>query len=824
MAKKEEEKGAVKAPHQNIILQSISSEMRESYLDYAMSVITMRALPDVRDGLKPVHRRILHTMNQMNLTASSKFRKSAAVVGDVMGKYHPHGDVALYDAMAKMAQNFTYRYPLVIGQGNFGSIDGDAPAAMRYTEAKMSKLSSELLRDLEKETVEWRPNYDSTRKEPVVLPAAVPNILLNGTLGIAVGMATNIPPHNLGEVCSATIELIDNKDAVTEDLLKHIKGPDFPIGGVAYNHKDIHHAYSSGKGGVLVRGEAEIVEDKKGNFSIVISSIPYRVNKADLLVKIADLVRDKKLDGIKDLRDESTKDIRVVVDLKAGAQPQNVLNYIYKHTQLEDTFHFNMVMLVEGVPQTLSLKRVLEEFISHRQIVVRKRTEFDLKKAEAREHILLGLKKALDHIDKIIKTIKSSYDAPTAHKALIKTFKFSDKQSTAILEMKLQKLAGLERKKIENELKETQELIGKLKELLGSPKKILTVIKNELKEIAEKYGDERRTKIMKGGVKSISVEDLIPDDESILVLTSGGYIKRTNPSEYKKQKRGGVGVIDLNTKEEDFVTTFLTASTHSDMLFFSDRGKVYQIKMYDIPEGKRATKGKSIMNFLSLPQGENITSVLALPKDAKDNMDLSLVMVTKQGTAKKVSAKNFYDVRRSGLIAITLGKDDALISASLLDKGDEVVVATSAGQAIRFKGSDIREMGRSAAGVRAIKLSNGDFVIGAGTVKKGDNQVDILVLSEAGYGKRTKVKEYKVQKRGGSGIKTAKVTAKTGKLMAARVVGSLEIEESELVAMSKKGQVIRLDLKEVPSLGRQTQGVRIMKLRAGDSIAALVCL
>lgn len=827
MAKKEDknqEGGAVKVPHQNVITQSISSEMREAYLDYAMSVITSRALPDVRDGLKPVHRRILYTMHQMNLTSTAKFRKSAAVVGDVMGKYHPHGDTALYDAMAKMAQDFSYRYPLVIGQGNFGSIDGDAPAAMRYTEAKMAKLSAELLRDLEKETVQWRSNYDSTKKEPVVLPAAVPNILLNGTLGIAVGMATNIPPHNLTEVCNATIELIDNKDAVTEDLMKHIKGPDFPIGGVAYNHKDIHHAYSSGKGGVLVRGEAEIVEDKKGNPSIVISSVPYRVNKADLLVKIADLVRDKKLDGIKDLRDESTKDIRVVVDLKSGAQPQNVLNYIYKHTQLEDTFHFNMVMLIDGVPQTLSLKRVLEEFISHRQIVVRKRTEFDLKKAEAREHILLGLKKALDHIDKIIKTIKASKDAPTAHKELMKVFKFSDKQATAILEMKLQKLAGLERKKIENELKETQELIKKLKELLGSPKKILTVIKNELKEIAEKYGDERRTKIIKGGVKSISVEDLIPDDESILVLTSGGYIKRTNPSEYKKQKRGGVGVVDLNTKEEDFVTTFLTASTHSDMLFFSDRGKVYQIKMYDIPEGKRATKGKSIMNFLSLPQGENITSVLALPKDAKAQEDLSLVMVTKQGTAKKVSAKNFYDVRRSGLIAITLGKDDALISASLLEKGDEVVVATSAGQAIRFKGSDIREMGRTASGVRAIKLSKEDSVIGAGVVKKDDSGVDILVLSEAGYGKRTKIKEYKVQKRGGSGIKTAKVTAKTGKLMAARVVDSGEVEESELVAMSKKGQVIRLDLKEVPSLGRQTQGVRIMKLRAGDSIAALVCL
>lgn len=812
-----------KTPHQNVISQSISSEMRESYLDYAMSVITMRALPDVRDGLKPVHRRILHTMNQMNLTASAKFRKSAAVVGDVMGKYHPHGDVALYDAMAKMAQDFSYRYPLVIGQGNFGSIDGDPPAAMRYTEAKMSKLSAEFLRDLEKDTVEWRPNYDGTRKEPIVLPSAVPGILLNGTLGIAVGMATNIAPHNLKEVCSAVIELIDNKDIVTEDLMKYIKGPDFPTGGIIYNHKDIHHAYSNGKGGVLVRGEAEIVEDKKSNFNIIITSIPYRVNKSDLIIKIADLVRDKKLEGVRDLRDESTKDIRVVIELKQGAQPQSVLNYIYKHTQLEEMFHFNMVVLVDGVPKTLSLKKILEEFVSHRQIVVRRRTEFDLKKAQDREHILIGLKEALDHIDKIIKTIKASKDAPTAHSSLMKEFKFSDKQATAILEMRLQKLAGLERKKIEDELKAVQELIKKLKELLASPKKILTVIKDELKEIIEKYGDERRTKVVKGGVKSISQEDLIPDEESILVLTSGGYIKRTNPEEYKKQRRGGVGVIDLNTKEEDFVNTFLTASMHSDLLFFSDRGKVYQIKMYDIPEGRRATKGKSIMNFLSISQEEKITSVLALPKDAKKE-NLSIIMVTKDGTAKRVIAENFYDVRRSGLIAITLDKDDKLISVSLLESKDEVVVATTKGQSIRFKGSDIREMGRNAMGVRAIKLKKEDRVINAGIVKAGDSNAEILTLSEKGYGKRTKIKEYKVQKRGGSGIKTAKVTTKTGSLIATKIIASADIEDGELVAMSKKGQVIRLDLKEVPSLGRQTQGVRIMKLREGDGIAALVCL
>src|SRR3989338_1389994 len=701
MAKEEDrnqKNNAEKIPHQNVIQQDISSEMKESYLDYAMSVITSRALPDVRDGIKPVHRRILFTMHQMGLAASAKFRKSAAVIGDVMGKYHPHGDTALYDAMAKMAQNFSYRYPLVIGQGNFGSIDGDRPAAMRYTEAKMAKISEELLRDLEKGTVKWRPNYDNTKKEPIVLPSAAPNILLNGTLGIAVGMATNIAPHNLTEVCNATIELIDNKDAVTEDLMKHIKGPDFPTGGIIFNHKDIHHAYSGGKGGVLTRGEAEIVEDKKENFSIIITSIPYRVNKSDLLIKIADLVKDKKLEGIKDLRDESTKDIRVVVELKSGVHPQNVLNYIYKHTQLEETFHFNMVALVDGIPQTLSLKKILEEFISHRQIIVRRRTEFDLRKAQDREHILIGLKKALDQIDKIIKTIKASKDAPSARGALMKEFKFSDKQAEAILEMKLQKLAGLERKKIEDELKATQELIKNLKELLASPKKILTTIKNELKAIIEKYGDERRTKIMKSEAKLISEEDLVPDEESVLILTSGGYIKRTNPNEYKKQKRGGVGVIDLNTKEEDFVTTFLTANTHSDILFFSDRGKAYQMKMYNIQEGRRATRGKSIMNFLSLQQGENITSVLQFPKELKKD-ELSLMMVTKNGIAKRVSAESFYEVRKSGLLAITLSKNDKLISASFLEKDYQVSVATTKGKAIRFKSSDIRKMGRAAAGV-----------------------------------------------------------------------------------------------------------------------------
>ncbi len=817
MAKKDKEKSEKIV---GIVPQSISSEMKEAYLDYAMSVITSRALPDVRDGLKPVHRRILFTMQQMGLSATARFRKSAAVVGDVLGKYHPHGDTAVYDALAKMAQSFTYRYPLVIGQGNFGSIDGDPPAAMRYTEAKMSRLSGELLRDLEKDTVDFRANYDATRKEPVVFPAAYPNLLVNGTLGIAVGMATNIPPHNVGEVCEATIHLIDNPSATTDDLMKFVKGPDFPTGCVAFNKKDIQHAYAGGKGGVVVRGVSDIVEDKKGNFQIVISSIPYRVNKSDLLVKIADLVRDKKVEGIKDIRDESTDDIRIVIELKSSGHPQNVLNYLYKHTQLEDTFHYNIVALVDGVPQTLSLKAILEEFIKHRDEVVTRRATFDLNKAEAREHILLGLKKALDHIDKIIKTIKAAKDAPAAHAALMKTFKFSDKQATAILEMRLQKLAGLERKKVEDELKEVQKLIKDLKTLLASKKKILEVVKNELQEVITKYGDERRTKIVAQPVKSLSMEDLVADEESVLVLTKGGYIKRTNPDEYKKQKRGGVGVIDLNTKEEDFVTTFLTTGTHSDLLFFTDKGKAYQIKMYEVPEGKRATRGKSVMNFLSLTQDEKVTSVLPMPKEVKEN-DLSLLMVTKTGVVKRVEAKNFHDVRRSGLIAIKLSAGDELISAKFVEKGDDVSIVTSKGQSIRFKGSDVRKMGRSAAGVRGIKLVKGDFVISADVVRKGYSDPELLVMSSVGYGKKTKLKEYKTQGRGGSGIKTANVTSKTGELIAATVVDG---GEGEMVAMSKKGQVIRVDLKEIPTLGRQTQGVRVMKLRSGDSIASLVSL
>jgi len=808
-------------PSSGIVVQSITDEMQTAYLDYAMSVITSRALPDVRDGLKPVHRRILYSMRLNGLTSTAKFKKSATVVGDVLGSFHPHGDAAVYEAMVKLAQDFTTRYPLVLGQGNFGSIDGDSAAAYRYTEAKMSKVAEELLRDLEKETVNWRPNFDGTKKEPEVLPAGVPNLLLAGTLGIAVGMATNIPPHNLREVSAAVAHLIEDPEASNNDLLQFVKGPDFPLGGIAFNQNDISHAYANGRGGVIVRGETEIVEDKKGNFSIIITSIPYRVNKAELLVKIADLVRDKKIEGIRDLRDESTRDIRVVVELKTGAQPQTVLNKLYKHTQLEDAFHYNMVALVDGVPQTLSLKAILEEFIKHRSEVVRRRTQFDLTKAEEREHILLGLKKALDHIDAIIKLIRASKDVPTAHAGLMKEFKFSEVQAQAILDMRLQKLAGLERKKIEDELKEVQTLIAELKAILASKKKMLSIIKTELADIAARFGDDRRTKIVKGGVKMLSAEDLVADDESVLVLTQGGYIKRTNPGEYRTQKRGGVGVIDLNTKEEDIVTNLLTTSAHSDLLFFTDRGKVYQCKMYEIPEGRRATKGKSVMNFLALTSEEKVTSVIAVRKEGWEG-DWSLMMVTQQGVVKKSDASSFKDVRRSGLIAITLHEKDSLIAAKFVGSGDEVSLITLKGQSIRFKESDVRQMGRTAAGVSGMKLGKGDIIVSADVLKRGDKDSEILVVMENGYGKTSPTKEYKVQKRAGSGIKTAKITSKTGNVIGAAVVDGEERTEGELVVMSKKGQVIKLPLKDVPCLGRQTQGVRVMKLRPGDSIASIV--
>ena len=811
----------IKEAVHRIVDIDISKEMKQSYINYAMSVITDRALPDARDGLKPVHRRILYSMHQNGLTSSARFRKSATVVGDVLGSFHPHGDASVYDAMVKMAQEFSYRYPLIWGQGNFGSIDGDGAAAYRYTEAKMSKISSEILRDIEKDTIDMKPNFDGTKKEPTVFPTAVPNLLLNGTLGIAVGMATNIPPHNLSELIDASIHLIENKDATTEDLCEIVTGPDFPTGGVIYGKSDIAHAYATGRGGIVTRGEADIVELKNGNYQIIITSIPYRVVKSTLIEKIADLVREKKIEGIKGLRDESTKDIRIAIDLKGGIEPQKVLNYLYKHTQLEDTFHVNLVCLVDGVPQTLNLKSSLEEFLKHRKVVVRRRTEFELRKAEDREHILLGLKKALDHIDEIIKLIRKSKSVEEAHTELMKQFKFSTVQAQAILDMKLQRLAGLERKKIEDELKEVQDFIAELKEILASEKKMQKIIKDELLEIKAKYGDDRRTKVVKYKAKEFNPEDLIAEKEAVLVYTSGGYIKRTDPDEFKTQKRGGVGVVDLNTKEEDFISISLTTNTHSDLLFFTDKGKAYQMKMYEVPEGKRATRGKSIMNYLQISSEEKITSILPMPKDTKD-MTRSLAMITRDGTIKKSSAESFKDVRRSGLIAISLDKDDVLLSALFVEKGDDIIMTSVNGQSIRFDQDEVREMGRTAGGVRGMKLDKGDHIAACDVIKKESAKIaKLLVATENGYGEMTKLDEYKTQGRGGSGIKTVQVTAKTGKLIEAKVI----VDESvEMLAISKNSQVIKTEVNTIPTLGRATQGVRIMKLREGDSVASLAIL
>ncbi len=819
-SKEPEKVEAEKPAHVNVISRGIVEEMQESYIDYAMSVITDRALPDIRDGLKPVQRRILYAMHKMGLLPTAKFKKSATVIGETMGSYHPHGDAAIYQTMVNMAQDFNTRYPLIWPQGNFGNIDGYPAAAHRYTEARMSKLAPFMLADIEKNTVDFRPNYDGTKKEPSVLPTMIPSMLLNGTLGIAVGMATNIPPHNLGEIVDATTHLVDNPEATTADLLQFVKGPDFPTGGIIFDKKAIETAETHGKGGVVMRGEAEIVEEKAGQAKIVITSIPYRVNKAALIESVADLVRDKKLEGIKDIRDESTNDIRIVIDLKNGAYPQNILNFLYKHTQLESTFHYNIVALVDGVPQTLSLRSSLDHFITHRKSVIRRRTEFDLVKAKDREHILVGLKKALDHIDEIIALIKKSKDTPTAHANLMKEFKFSDRQATAILEMKLQRLASLERKKIEDELKAIQALIKDLEDILKNPKRVLTIIKDELTQVKEKFGDARRTRVVPHGIQNFSIEDVIADEESVLVLTSGGYIKRTNPDEYKKQRRGGVGVVDVDVKEEDFITHLVRATMHNDLLFFTDKGKAYQIKMYDIPEGKRATRGKSIQNFLSLSQDEKVTSILPMPKEVKKGSDLSLMLITKYGVGKRVGIDSFKDVRRSGIISISLDAGDELISASFVEPKDTVILISSDAQSIRFDIDEVREMGRAAGGVRAMKLDKGAYIVGAIPVKAGSKDAaELLTVSANGYGKKTSLDEYKVQGRGGSGIKTFKVTEKTGDLIAAQVVTE-EIEE--VVAISKKSQVIRCEVQEIPNLGRDTQGVRIMKLREGDSLASVV--
>lgn len=796
----------------------ITEEIQRSYLDYAMSVIVSRALPDVRDGLKPVHRRILYSMWTTGLKSGAKFRKSATVVGEVLGKYHPHGDAAVYDSMVRMAQDFSLRYPLVWGQGNFGSMDGDSPAAYRYTEAKLKPIAEEMLLDIEKDTVDFVPNFDGVHKEPTVLPARLPQLLLNGTVGIAVGMATNIPPHNLTELVNGITHIIDNPDADIDDLMKFVKGPDFPTGGIIFDKKDIREAYGTGKGKIVTRAKADIEEIKQGAFRIVVSEMTYMTNKADMLEKIANLVREGKIQGIKDLRDESDKDgVRVVVELKKDAYPQKVLNKLYKLTDLQKNFNVNMLALVDGIePQVLNLKTIFEQFIAHRRQVVERRTRFDLAKAKARAHILEGLKKALDHIDAIINTIKKSKDKEVAHKNLCKNFKLSDLQATAILEMRLQTLSGLERKKIEDELKEKKKLIAYLEGLLKSAKKILGVVKDELLEIKEKYGDERRTKVMRGGVGEFRQEDVIPNEEAILTLTRSGYLKRMNPSSYRVQKRGGKGVSGGNTKEDDALFLVRAVMTHDDILFFTNLGKVYQLKAYEIPESTRIARGNSAVNFLQLGPDEHITELISL---SKDDSYKYLFMATDRGVVKKSKIEEFLKVRRSGLLAIKLDSGDRLGWVQPTLGSDEVALATQKGQAIRFKESNVRPMGRAAGGVRGIKIKNDDKIIGMDVMFKGQKGLELLVITQNGYGKRSKMSLYKVQRRGGSGIKTAKVTGKTGDIVWATAVSADDAEHEDVIITSEKGQLIRIALKGIPVLGRSTQGVRIMRPKAGDKLA-----
>ena len=810
--------------------KEITQEVQESYIDYAMSVIISRALPDVRDGLKPVHRRILYTMYEMGLKHDAKFRKSATVVGDCLGKYHPHGDQAVYDSAIRMAQDFSLRYPLIKGQGNLGSIDDPSEyAAMRYTEMKLSKIGQEMLKDIEKNTVDLIDNYDRTRKEPVVLPSPAPQLILNGTFGIAVGMATNIPPHNLNEIIDSLIYLIENPKVDTEDLFKFIQGPDFPTGGLIYDKKSIIEAYSQGKGPILVRGKTEITEDEKGRQRILITEIPFQVQKSILLSRFADLVSEKKIEGIKDIRDESDKEgMRIVIDLQRDTIPQKILNRLFKFTDLQKTFHLNMLALVDGIqPRVLNLVEVLNYFISHRKEVVFRRTKYDLEKAKERAHILEGLKKCLANIDEVIRIIKSSNSREEAQKRLMVRFKLDEIQTNAILETKLATLVKLERKKIEDELKEKALLIKELSTILKSPQKIKEVIKKELRELKEIFGDERRTKVFAQKVGEISEEDLIPREETIITLTQGGYIKRINPKTCKIQKRGGKGIVGMKTIGEDIVEHFLIANTHDELLFFTDSGKVFKTPVWEIPEGTRVSKGRGLLNFLELSPQEKVLSLIPLDKKEETIQTKYLIMVTKNGIIKKTSLEEFENVRRSGLIAISLKKGDLVKKVGKTSGQDEIILVTKKGQSIRFKEKEIRPMGRSASGVKGIGLKTGDEVIGMDVIKlKIKNEKlkineYLLAVMENGYGKRTDLKEYRLQKRGGTGIKTAKITPKTGNLVASKLLTG---EEEDLIVISQRGQILRTKIKTISILSRATQGVRIIRLEESDKVASAICI
>lgn len=796
-------------------LRTVEDVMEDSYLRYSMSVIVARALPDVRDGLKPVHRRILYAMEKNGWRPGTKFVKSARITGDVMGKYHPHGNVAIYDAMVRLAQDWSTRYLLVNGQGNFGSMDGDPPAAERYTEARMARAGQALMEDIDKETVPFRDNYDGSEQEPEVLPAKLPNLLLNGQIGIAVGMATNIPPHNVSEIIDATVHLIDKPEASVDDLLEHVKGPDFPTGGIVYGKESIRTAFATGRGGVVVRGVASIEENKKGTQQIIISEVPYGVNKAGLLEKIAALVHEKKITGVRDLRDETARGtVRMVIDLKKDAYPKKLLNQLYKLTPLQTNIHYNMLALVDGIqPRVLGLSDILSEYIKHRRVVVRRRTEFELRKAKDRAHILEGLKIALDNIDEVIATIRASQTTDEAQANLIKKFKLTEIQAKAILAMQLRQLAGLERKKIEDELAELLKLIAELEAVLADENKILKIVKAELLEMKKQFGDERRTTVIPGELGKMNDEDLIPDEQVVVTLTSANYIKRSPIDDYRRQNRGGKGKRGMTTREEDVIEHVVNASTHDFLLFFTNKGRVFKLKTYEVPAVGLNAKGIALVNLLQLQPEEMVTSVINISKLGTEG---HLFMCTVRGVVKKTPFAQYQNVRSSGLIAINLDAGDELKWIRMTTGDNEVVISTSMGQAIRFHERDVRPMGRVSRGVRGIRLRTGDHVVGMDIVEENSN---IFVISEFGYGKRTKISQFTAHKRGGVGIRSAVVNKKTGQLIGVKSLSGQD--DQEVIIISTQGQTIRLGLKNIPALGRATQGVRIMRLNDNDSVVSL---
>ena len=813
----------VAADHSRVVeLKTVEDVMEWSYLRYSMSVIIDRALPDVRDGLKPIHRRILYAMERNGWRPGTKFTKSANIVGEVMGKYHPHGDSAIYDAMVRLAQDWVMRAPLVEGQGNFGSMDGDPPAAHRYTEARMSRAGAALLTDLDKETVDFRDNYDGTQKEPVVLPAMLPNLLLNGQVGIAVGMATNIPTHNLGELCDAITYLIDNgtDNTTIDDLLKFVKGPDFPTGGIVYAGPAMKQAYLTGRGSVVIRAVTNIEETKRGRSQIIVSEVPYGVNKETLMKKIADLVKEKKIVGIQALRDESARGkVRMVVELKKDACAGKILNQLFKWTSLQTSFHYNMLALVDGIqPRILGLEDILNEYLKHRRLVVRRRTEYELRKAEERAHILAGLKIALDNIDEVIHLIRSSKDYETAKTGLMERFQLSEVQAQAILAMQLRKLTGLDRQAIENELAELLAKIAEYRAILADEQKILDIIKSELAEMKEKLGDARRTKIINHELGKMTDEDVIPEEDAVILLTDENYVKRTSMTDYRRQNRGGKGKRGLTTKESDTVAQLITASTHDFLSFFTNKGRVFRLRAFDVPAAGLQAKGTPVVNLLSLQPEEKVTSIIKYSKDEAQSGDGYLFMATTNGTIKKTKAKEYENIRANGLIAIKLDDGDELRWVRRTSGNDDVIMSTAFGQAIRFNEQDARSMGRSARGVRGIRLRPGDKVVGVDVVDPSNDKAKLLIMGERGYGKITKASNFPVHKRGGIGIKAAVVTAKTGNIMTVR---SLDNDTKEIIVISAGGQTIRLAISDISVLGRATQGVRIMSLGAGDLVASV---